>query len=98
MILGVSALSYAIYKDKNRKTPPELFKPSSKEENAALITAAIILLIIEIILLFYAISIAMKFSQTKTQLFLNLFLAIAFTTPYVFFNVLINNYVPRITI
>lgn len=98
MILGVSALSYALYKDKNRKTPPELYKPSDKEETAVLITAAIIILIIEIILLFYAITIAMKFSRTKTELFLNLFLAITFTLPYVFFNVLINNYTSQIKI
>ena len=55
-----------------------------------IILIALIFLILEIVLLYFALMIALHCSKTKEERIVNVILAIVFTIPYVLLNILFN--------
>ena len=90
MLLSFNALNYALYKDKNRITPPELYDENDKKSRPYLIAAAIILLVIELIFLYFAVQMALSYAKNTTELVIHLLLATFLTIPYVFVNATFN--------
>ena len=91
MLISFNALNYALYKDKNRQTSPELYSDDEKKKNRPyLVAAAIILLIIEIVFLYFALQMAMSYAKNTTELVIHLLLATFLTIPYVFVNATFN--------
>ena len=94
MLLSFNALNYALYHNKNRLVKPELYVNSTPDDSKNDSTCddiclinAVILLIVELIFLFYAIQIVLASYRNTKELVIHLLLAIFFTIPYVFINV-----------
>lgn len=66
--------------DKNKKTQLTGFELAFA---IFLLIISIIFLILELILLYFAVSIAMKCSNTKAERIVNFIMAVTFTLPYV---------------
>ena len=98
MLLSFNALNYALYHNKNRLVKPELYVNSTPDDEKNNDSAcddiclinAVILLIVELVFLFYAIQIVLVSYRNTKELVIHLLLAIFFTIPYVFINVLFN--------
>ena len=90
-----TALAYSWYQDKNRNTPPELYDKSSGSQDQWTVSqywTFIFVFICEVILLMYAIPLAMRVARTTQELFGHLILAVIFTPLYVGGAVLIQMY------
>lgn len=88
MLISYNALQYALYKDKNlNEKYQEKYQEKYKNAHEITIQFAIILLVFELVLLYFALSMAVQVSKSKKQLFVHIMMATLFTLPYVFYNV-----------
>lgn len=93
-----TALTYSWYQDKNRQTPPELFdnhRSVSDDDNkwtATKFWTFLIVFICEVILLMYAVPLALRVARTQQELMVHLVLALLFTPVYVAGAVIIQMY------
>lgn len=84
MLISYNALQYALYKDKNLQ---EKYQEKYKTKPDMTLQLAIAILVFELVLLYFALSMAVQVSKTKKQLFVHVLMAALFTLPYVFYNV-----------
>jgi len=97
MILSCIVLQKSIAKYKKSRKTKEMYINGEKENDDSNVPLSIFILIIsimffliEIMLLFYAINIAVECSQTGSERIVNLVLAITWTIPYLMLNTLFN--------
>jgi glucan phosphoethanolaminetransferase (alkaline phosphatase superfamily) len=84
MLLSFNALQYALYKDKHIQ---ENYQRREEKEESTLFKAAMVLLILELVVLYFALTMAFRVGKTKKQTFIHVLMALLFTLPYVFYNV-----------
>ena len=97
MLVSISNLKNALKKYQNAKKTKEKFSKIdsatsgiSASFDSFYLVIAIIFFILEVILLFYAISIAINCSKGGSERIVNLVLASTFTFPYILLNILFN--------
>lgn len=107
VLMTYMAYNYALYNDKNRDIDKivDNYEKGSETASAAssgpswdnaedrpwIILFLLSLFIVEVIILYTAILIALRSSQSNLQLIVNLLFALFVSGPYVFFNVVFNS-------
>ena len=86
MLLSLTAYKYALYADKNRQTLPELYTEDNQPQTPPKPNWGVFILavLVELILLFFAIPMALRVAKSRAQLTLHLFFAITATPAYLF--------------
>lgn len=97
MLTSCIALHKALERYKNSRKTKESYINGEKENDDSNVPLAIFILIVsilfflvELLLLFYAINIAIECSQSGAERIVNLFLAVTWTMPYLLLNTIFN--------